>query len=221
MALDLDGTLVDSAPDLSFSLGEALDAEGLPRPQLAQTISWIGDGVEELLRSALVFAQGSPPDDELFRRVFAAFDHSYRQNLFSASRLYPGAVDALDQLAAAGLKLACVTNKRESYARELLKQAGIMERLDHVIGGDTTAARKPDPEPLLRAAEFCGVSPSQSVMIGDSVNDRTAAAAAGFSFVYAAFGYSPPDAPELQGDHASIDSLSELAALLCPQQTGK
>lgn len=221
MALDLDGTLVDSAPDLSFSLGEALAAEGLARPELRQTTSWIGDGVEALIRSALLSVLDAEPDQGLFDRVFATFDKSYRENLFLRSQLYPGAIELLDQLAGAGLQLACITNKRESYAVDLLTQAGLSSRLHRIFGGDTFAAKKPSPEPLLRAAEVFGVRPEQAVMVGDSVNDRAAAAAAGFRFIFAAYGYSAPDDPGLRGEFSSVDSLSALGQLLCPPQTAK
>ena len=144
-----------------------------------------------------------------------AFDRCYSSNLFRASQLYPGVVATLEALTAAGLTLGCVTNKREIYARALLQQAGIEAPLRFIYGGDTFAAKKPDPKPLLMAAAEFGVKPDQCVMIGDSFNDCAAAKAAGFGFIFARYGYSAADDPVLNNGLAAINSFADMRELLC------
>lgn len=164
---------------------------------------------------------GRAPDESAIRRALSAFDACYRDNLFRASRLYPGAAAVLAEIGAAGCVAGCITNKREDYARALLEQAGIADRLRFVCGGDSFPRRKPDPEPLLGVAAAHGLEPAACVMIGDSANDRRAAAAAGFEFVFAAYGYARPDDPELTDGLAVITSLDALPRLLCLRQAAK
>lgn len=135
--------------------------------------------------------------------------------------MYPGVAAALKALGAAGLTLGCVTNKRESYARALLEQAGLAGQLHFVTGGDTFGSRKPDPEGLRHAAERYGASPEECVMVGDSSNDREAARRAGFAFVFAAYGYAQAAEPRLTDGLGTIGSFGELPGLLCPPQTDK
>lgn len=150
-----------------------------------------------------------------------AFDRCYRENLFRSSHVYPLVAETLEEMHASGLILGCITNKRESYARELVTRAGIGKALSFVQGGDSPGRRKPDPEPLLRVAADYGLAPDQCVMVGDSSNDRRAAAAAGFEFIFAAYGYASADNPELTDGMAVISDFSQLTGLLCPQQTDK
>lgn len=151
----------------------------------------------------------------MLARTLVAFDRCYASHLFVTSRVFPGVEDTLAALRARGIKLACVTNKRERYARALLDQAGLSALLDFVIGGDTLPTKKPDPGPLLAAAARSGVDPRESAMVGDSVNDRDAAAGAGFTFVFAAYGYAAADDPALNRGNPVIDAFSALPELLC------
>jgi phosphoglycolate phosphatase len=107
-----------------------------------------------------------------------------------------------------------VTNKPEAFAVELLDQAGLGRWMDFVFGADTHEAKKPDPLPLIRAAERSCVDPAQAIMVGDSVNDLKAAIGAGFRFVFARYGYSDPDDPTLQSEWSTIDRFGELERLL-------
>ncbi len=173
------------------------------------------------MRRGLTAGLAAPPDEALVRRTLAAFDDCYRENLFRASRLYPDVASTLETLRQCGLKLGCITNKRERYACALLEQAGILANLDFVYGGDRFDAKKPDPKPLRAAAAACGIAPRAAVMIGDSTNDRRAAEAAGFAFIFAAFGDASPDDPALAGAHATISRFADLNALLCPPRSGK
>lgn len=187
LCFDLDGTLVDSAPDLSFALGEALSAVGLQPPTEAQTRGWIGDGIERLLQRALEASGDRNP--AAFAAALAAFHASYSRNLFRLSRLYPGVESILHSLRESGLRICCITNKRTDYATALLSQAGISDMLDFTFGGDSFAEKKPHPQQLTQAARRADVAAHRCVLIGDSDTDSGAADAAGFAFIWAAFGY--------------------------------
>lgn len=227
VAVDLDGTLVDSAPDLDFCLGEALAAVGLPRPREAQTRAWIGDGVEELIRRALADAiPGTVPDSfrpgedadpaaiDTFQTAYAAFSTCYADNLFDRSALYPGVAATLDVLRGRGLRVVCITNKRIAFARGLLQKAGIADRFDLVLGGDSLPQKKPSPAQLEAAAARFAEAPAASALVGDSYHDFHAAKAAGWRFVWARYGYCAAIDARPEDAVASIDGFAQLEALL-------
>lgn len=171
--------------------------------------------MEVLVRRGLTAQLGCPPDDDLTGAALSVFKRRYRERLFVSSRLYDGVEATLAALVAAGLTLGCVTNKPHEFAVELLGQAGIGDSFDFVHGGDSFAKRKPDAEPLIRAAERFSIAPNEGVMIGDSRNDLAAAAAAGFDFIFASYGYASADDPLLSGAAHVIDRFCDLGALLC------
>ncbi len=213
LAIDLDGTLVDSAPDIAHCLGSALEAVGLAQPGEARTRAWIGDGLETLIARAI--AQGGGHGESALsgearhQAALAAFLACYADNLFVRSRLYPDVLATLDALRARGLRLCCVTNKRYSFSQELLVQAGIRDRFELLLGGDSLAEKKPSPLPLKVAAETLGVAANAAVLVGDSHQDLRAARSAGFGFVLASFGYGKIDETEL-GVSPRIRSFAEL-----------
>lgn len=223
VAFDLDGTLVDSAPDLAYCLGRALESLGFAAPSEADTRAWVGDGVDELVRRALARAvpldhaperraqagSGADAIEPLVKPALEAFSRCYADHLFVRSRLYPGVVETLDALAARRVRLCCVTNKRIRYANALLEQAGLLDRFELVIGGDSVPEKKPSPMPLVAAAEQLGIEPSNATYVGDSHHDLNAARAAGWRFVWVSYGYRQLSAAELAGAPA-IGSLPEL-----------
>jgi phosphoglycolate phosphatase len=217
LAIDLDGTLVDSAPDIAHCLGSALEAVGLAQPGEARTRAWIGDGLETLIARAI--AQGGTHGESALsgesrhQTALAAFLACYADNLFVRSRLYPDVLATLDALRARGFRLCCVTNKRYSFSQELLVQAGIRDRFELLLGGDSLAEKKPSPLPLKVAAETLGVAPAAAVLVGDSHQDLRAARSAGFGFVLASYGYGKIDETEL-GSSPRIRSFVELSAAL-------
>jgi phosphoglycolate phosphatase len=217
LAIDLDGTLVDSAPDIAHCLGAALEAIDYPQPGEARTRAWIGDGLESLIARAI--AHGGIPresavaGDARHKAALAAFLACYRDNLFVRSRLYPGVPATLDRLLAAGIRLCCITNKRYAFSQELLVQAGIRECFELLLGGDSLAEKKPSPLPLKVAAETLCVPANAATLVGDSHQDLRAARAAGYGFVLASFGYGKIDETEL-GLHPRIRSFAELPAAL-------
>jgi len=217
LAIDLDGTLVDSAPDIAHCLGRALEAIGYAPPGEARARVWIGDGLETLLSRAIAHGGGerepTVSGEARHQAALAAFLDCYRDNLFVRSRLYPGVQATLDALRARGLKLCCVTNKRYAFSHELLVEAGIRDYFDPLLGGDSLPEKKPSPLQLKVAAETLGVAPSAAVLVGDSHQDLRAARAAGYGFVLASYGYGKIDETELGGS-PRIRSFADLPAAL-------
>jgi len=212
--VDVDGTMVDSVPDLAYCVDEMMGALDLPRRGEQAVRNWVGNGVERLVRRALTGSLDGEPEEALFRRAFPLFLALYRDNTSKRSRLYPGVLEALNHLGSAGYKLGCVTNKAAQFTEPLLRDLGIRDLFAIVISGDTLPQKKPDPQPLLHAAEFFQVSPQNSLMIGDSVSDVSAARAAGFQIVCMSYGYNHGvDIRDAQPD-AVIDSMAELRKLL-------
>lgn len=217
LAIDLDGTLVDSAPDIAHCLGRALEAIGYAAPGEARTRVWIGDGLETLLSRAIAHGGGerepTASSETRHQTALAAFLACYRDNLFVRSRLYPGVQATLDALRARGIKICCITNKRYAFSHELLVAAGIRDYFDPLLGGDSLAEKKPSPLQLKVAAETVGIAPSAAVLVGDSHQDLRAARAAGYGFVLASYGYGKIDETEL-GASPRIRSFADLPAAL-------
>ncbi len=211
---DLDGTLVDSAPDLAYSIDAMLATLGRPACGEAKVRDWIGSGAERLVKRALTGDLMDEPEDELFRSAFGLFSAIYQDNTCRASRLYPGVRDGLDYLLGIGKRLGCVTNKRGRYTEPLLSGLGVFGDFAIVVSGDTLGTRKPDPAPLLHAAQALGIDPSETLMVGDSTNDVRSARAAGVPVICVRYGYNDGEDIALAGPDAIIDSLAELSAFL-------
>ncbi len=207
LAVDLDGTLVDSAPDIAHCLGSALEAVGYTRPGEARTRVWIGDGLETLISRALEHAGHTETPtaksptfataEARHRAALDAFLVCYRDNLYVRSRLYPDAVATLDELRGRGIQLCCITNKRYSFSEQLLRDAGVLDRFELLLGGDSLPEKKPSPLPLNVAAEKLGVAATTAALVGDSHQDLRAARSAGYAFVLASYGYGKIDETEL------------------------
>lgn len=211
--VDLDGTLVDSVPDLAYSIDEMMRELGLPEWGEAQVREWVGNGAERLVKRALTGEMEAEPEPALFERAYPLFQERYAENCCCNSRLYPGVLEGLDYLQSAGCKLGCVTNKPARFTEPLLKALEISDYFQITISGDSLPKKKPDPLPLLHAAEQLGVSPESSLMLGDSINDVKAARAAGFSVICVSYGYNHGrDIREAEPDGV-VDSLAELGGL--------
>lgn len=211
---DLDGTLVDSAPDLAFSINAMLRHLALPECSESQIRAWIGNGAERLVKRALIGNLEEEPEPSLLHSAFELFSDIYAQNTSRESRLYPGVREGLDYLRASGRPLGCVTNKRARFTEPLLSAMGIQDDFAIVLSGDTLPRKKPDPLPLLHAAQQLGVSPCQVLMVGDSVNDVLAARAAGAAVVCVSYGYNNGDDITAAGPDRVLRSLAELASLI-------
>lgn len=212
--IDVDGTLVDSVPDLVFCVDEMMKQLGMPERGEAAVRTWVGNGVERLTRRALINQLDGEPDDALFEKAYPIFLELYAENTSKRSSLYPGVREGLDYLKSAGYKLGCVTNKDSQFTIPLLKDLGIYDEFGIVICGDTLEEKKPHPLPLLHAAEFFGVKPENALMLGDSVSDVKAARAAGFQIVCMSYGYNHGvDIRDAKPD-AVLDSMVQLQGLL-------
>lgn len=212
--IDVDGTLVDSVPDLAYCVDAMMEQVGRPPRGETQVRNWVGNGVERLVRRALTGSLDAEPAEADFARAYPVFLDLYSRNTSQRSRLYPGVREGLDMLKAAGYPLGCVTNKAARFTEPLLMDLGVRDDFTIVISGDTLSRKKPDPEPLLHAAAFFGVAPRSSLMIGDSVSDVRAARAAGFQIVCVSYGYNHGmDIREARPD-AVIDSFTQIMPLL-------
>ena len=212
--IDLDGTLIDSAPDLAASANRMLQSLGMPAYEQAQVAQWIGNGVSRLVKRALTGEMNAEPDAGLYERGYAVFLEAYAELVSDQSRPYPGVVEGLEKLQAAGFQLACITNKAEAFTLPLLKDLGLDKYFKLIISGDTLAKKKPDPLPLLHACKHFGITPDHGVLIGDSINDTQAARNAGMPVILVPYGYNRgQDVRELEPE-AVIPSLEQATEYL-------
>ena len=212
--IDVDGTLVDSVPDLAFCVDETMAALGRAPHGEAKVRNWVGNGVERLVRRALVGRLEGEPRQEDIDRALPIFLELYAANTSKRSLLYPGVREGLEYLRAAGYPLGCVTNKAEQFTLPLLRDLGVSKFFGIVVAGDTLPAKKPDPGPLLHAAAHFGVAPDHALMVGDSKSDVAAARAAGFQIVCMSYGYNHGEDIRDYEPDAVIDSMIELRDLL-------
>jgi phosphoglycolate phosphatase len=213
---DLDGTLLDTAADIALALNRTMieyDCRPLAEDDVRRMI---GRGSPILIERAAA-SQGRIVDATTQAAMVERFFHHYGglgESNEDSAQPYAGAAESLRTLHAAGLRTAVVTNKQHRFAEALLNRLGLADWVDVVVGGDTCARRKPDPQPLLFACESLHVPPSKSLMIGDSVNDVQAARAAGIPIVCVAYGYNEGRDPRTLECDLLLDSLAELPALL-------
>lgn len=187
--VDLDGTLLDTAPDLAAAANAMLDDLRLPRVPEATVRDFIGKGVANLVRRSLEASGGSAPAEALFEQAQALFSRHYERTNGRLARVYPGVREGLAAMRAQGLGLGCVTNKAARFTEPLLAAAGLAEFFGAVVSGDTAAKRKPDPEPFLHACRLLGAAAARTVVIGDSANDAQGARAAGCAVLLVPYGY--------------------------------
>lgn len=184
LLLDLDGTLVDTLPDLTAALNRLMQSRGLADFSPAEVAGFVGDGVAKLVERAFR-ARGRAPDAE----AVASYSADYTAHATDASRPFPGVPEAMRQLAGRGWRLAVCTNKPERAAQDLLRVLGLLPLMRAVGGGDSFSTRKPDPRHLLDTLERAGGRIGASVMLGDHRNDVAAAYKAGIPSIFAAWGY--------------------------------
>lgn len=211
---DLDGTLVDSVPDLAAAVNAMLTQLGLPEREESQVRVWVGNGMDNLLHRALTGAMAGRADPALFARAKPMYKAAYAERLSAYSRVYPGAREGLVALQAAGLPLACVTNKLVEFAQPLLERLELSQFFNTVVGGECVARPKPAPDALWLCAERLGAPIGHSLMVGDSSNDVGAARNAGCPVVCVPYGYNHGrDIREAQPD-AVVASIADIPYLL-------
>jgi phosphoglycolate phosphatase len=212
VVFDLDGTLVDTAPDLHAHLNEMLAELGRPGFALAAVRPMIGDGARMLLRRGLDASGGMPEGGDI-EALFAEFLRRYTARPQRFGAIFDGVEPALQALGADGVKLGVCTNKPQAPADRLLAELDLARYFPVVIGGDSLAVRKPEPGHLLAVLERLDALPGRAVLVGDSANDVQVAAAAGVPCVLVSFGYTQIPARDL-GAARVIDHMSELPAAL-------
>jgi phosphoglycolate phosphatase len=212
--IDVDGTLVDSVPDLAFCVDAMMERLGRPTHGEEAVRNWVGNGVERLVRRALIGQLDGEPEEADFERALPIFLELYAENTSGRSHLYPGIREGLDYLKAEGYPLGCVTNKAAQFTEPLLQDLGVRDDFEIVVSGDSLPRKKPDPLPLLHAAEHFEVSPADALMVGDSVSDVKAARAADFGIVCMSYGYNHGVDIRTAKPDAVIDSLIEIKGLL-------
>lgn len=215
--VDLDGTLLDTAPDLAAAANATLAELGMGQLAAGEVRDFIGKGIAALVRRCLEAARGKAADDPLYESALACFALHYERLNGSSSAPYPGAEEGLAAMKAQGLRLACVTNKSSRYTDPLLASSGLAGYFDEVVTSDRAGRRKPDPEPFLFACRVLGVSPPEAAVIGDSANDAEGGRAAGCRVLLVPYGYREgQDVRSIECD-GIVDSLLDAAKLLSAQ----
>lgn len=208
--IDVDGTLVDSVPDLAYCVDAMMRELDMPERGEQRVRHWVGNGVERLVKRSLINRLEGEPDEALYARALPVFEAFYRENTSKRSRLYPGVQEALDFLQTTGVRIGCVTNKASQFTLPLLQDLGVSDYFEIIICGDMVERKKPDPMPLLQAAEQLETEPRASMMLGDSMSDVKAARAAGFQIVCMSYGYNHGEDIREYNPDAVVDSMAEI-----------
>jgi phosphoglycolate phosphatase len=209
---DLDGTLIDTLPDIAAAVDRALLDLSLPAAGLERARGWVGNGAAKLLQRAL--EHNGADTAENHKRALKLFLQHYADEFTAGSMLYTGVSETLEALAARGLKLAVCTNKPSAFVAPLLRHFRIDRHFALSIGADDLPQKKPHPAPLLHIAKAFGLKPDQCLMVGDSINDVEAARAAAMPVIGVSYGYNH-GAPiaECKPD-AVIDRFAQIAELI-------
>lgn len=210
---DLDGTLVDSVPDLSVAVDRMLEALGHAPAGVGRVRDWVGNGAPTLVRRALhgdLDICGAVLPADCFEQAYALFLQFYGESTTAQSTLYPGVIDCLNGLQARGVRLGVATNKPMRFTDEMLRGLGIAGYFQVVIGGDSLPTCKPDPAMLFHAIEQCGASPGTTLMVGDSSNDIKAGRAAGCKVAAVPYGYNHGEPIEASAPDLIVARLDAL-----------
>jgi phosphoglycolate phosphatase len=211
--IDLDGTLVDTLGDFSVALNRMLAELGLPAIEPAAVEKMVGRGSEHLIRCVLAGVGASPA---LYDAAWTSYQKHYLAINGRHSVVYEGALEGLQVLRAAGLRLACLTNKPTAFARPLLEAKGLAGFFEVVFGGDAFERRKPDPLPLVKTCEALQSTPARTLMVGDSSNDARAARAAGCPVLLVTYGYNHGEPVRAVDADGFLDSLAQLKDWIRP-----
>lgn len=210
---DLDGTLLDSVPDLALAIDRMLAALDLPLAGSSQVRNWVGNGAQMLVKRALAHCVSSSEgetESDRFEQAFALFLHHYGRCCAEQSRLYPGVEELLSFLKDNGVSMGLVTNKPISFTENLLGEFDLQRFFSIVLGGDSLTEKKPHPMPLTYAMEQLDVSPLQTLMVGDSRSDIKAAQAAGCRVAAVTYGYNHGEPVSDYQPDIIVDNLVEL-----------
>ena len=214
IAIDLDGTLLDTIADLCGAVNRALAELGFAELPLQLVKSFVGKGLGEHMRKSLLTVLKREPTDDEKAHAIALYKRHYAAHIADQTTIYPGVVEGLDAFKSRGLKMSVVTNKRTIFTETLLAHFKLAPYFDHLVCGDTLTTNKPDPGMMFYSAGRFGVNPREMLMIGDSGNDSRAAKAAGSPVVLMTYGYS--EGENLIDLHANaiVGTFADIPALL-------
>lgn len=218
---DLDGTLVDSAPDLARAANRMLSAMGFPERDPALVATYIGKGIATLVERSLCGEIDGAADAALMARALPLFERFYEEESGRRSSVYPGVTEGLEMLARNDIPLACVTNKPERYTHALLTDMGLAAFFAVVVGGDTLQAKKPDPLPFLHVCARLGVAAADALVVGDSRNDVAGARAAGCPVICVPYGYNEGEPVQALHCDAIVPTLVEAARIVIASRAGR
>jgi phosphoglycolate phosphatase len=207
---DLDGTLVDSAKDLSYAIDVMASAIHIDKPGLENIKKWIGNGTVKLVERSLTYSKGNKFTKQELNRAFELFSSAYRNCVGEYSTLFAATKDLLVKLLSKNIQLACITNKPLEFTEFLLQQNMISQFFTVICAGDNVKLRKPDAWPLLHAAKQMNVNISDCLMIGDSEHDIAAARNAGCDVCAVSYGYNHGNNIQSSNPDGLIDSFKEL-----------
>lgn len=212
--IDLDGTMLHTAPDFHVAINRMRAELGLPDIDVETVTLFVGKGTENLIRRVLAIDYGPDDVERHFSRAVALYLEHYLAINGEFATIYPGVREGLDALHAKGLRVACVTNKPIAFAVPLLKRAQLHRYFEVVYGGDSLPRKKPDPYPLLKVCEDFALLPQQVVAIGDSSNDAVAARAAGCRVLNVPYGYNHGESIHAVDSDGIVSTLLDAAHLI-------
>ena len=211
---DLDGTLIDSVPDLCLAVNATMRDLNKAEHSELSVRTWVGNGAKKLLERALTADFNDQAIDDDLEKALPIFMRHYANNLSTASIIYDGVADTLDALKKQHIKMACVTNKPEKFAHPVLQAFGIDHYFDSIIGAGTLPQLKPDPEPLFLACKQLGSNTQNTLMVGDSISDIKAAKNAHIRSIAVNYGYTQGHDLSKLGADKIISNMRELLDFL-------
>lgn len=188
--LDLDGTLLNTLPDLADATNAMRMEMGMPPLRQDVVATYVGKGTRNLVNRALSDSLDGTVDEALVDQGLALFQHCYHLINGDKTLVYPGVIEGLNAFREQGVRLAIVTNKPRDFTLPLVERTGLLHFFEHIVCGDTCERRKPDPMPMLHACDLLGITPAQALAIGDSCNDALSAKAAGITVLAVPYGYN-------------------------------
>ena len=212
--IDLDGTMVDTAPDFQVAINRMRDELHLAPLSLDTIVDFVGKGSENLMRRVLGVDFEKNEVESRFDHALERYQHHYLQINGDHSELYAGVHEGLVAMKKGGVRLACVTNKPIAFARPLLEKKGLIDFFEVIYGGDSLAHKKPHPLPMLTVCNDFDLQPAQVVAIGDSSNDSEAARAAGCRVLTVPYGYNHGQPVQTIDTDGIVESLLDAASLI-------
>lgn len=209
--IDVDGTMVNSVPDLAYCIDQMMQHLGKDKCGEKKIIKWIGNGIPRLVEMALTDNLGYRPDDSLQQKAQGIFLDFYAQNITGKSVLYDGVIEALDYMKNSGYILSCITNKAHRFTSPLLKSLDIFDYFEIILSGDTLPRKKPDPLSILHIANYFKINPKDCLMIGDSIIDIKTARAAGSNVICVSYGYNKDNDIVDANPDLIIESMRDLS----------